>query len=124
MFTPEVLEAFNGYDWPGNIRELENLLERAYILENTASLMPKSFPLRLFKEMMKKYIQPLDTNKTLDEIRSIEIERIEKDYLIEVLTKFKGRIDKTSEAAGIGVRQLNKLMNKYNLETKDFKKSQ
>jgi DNA-binding NtrC family response regulator len=41
---PAVIEAFTKYPWPGNIRELENLIERAYILETTSVLRPESFP--------------------------------------------------------------------------------
>ena len=41
---PAVMEAFRAYSWPGNIRELENLLERAYILETSEILTPENFP--------------------------------------------------------------------------------
>ncbi|PKL89581.1 MAG: Fis family transcriptional regulator [Ignavibacteriae bacterium HGW-Ignavibacteriae-2] len=118
---PEVLEAFNEYDWPGNIRELENLLERAHILETTQVLTPKSFPIRLFKEKYKKYVSTVDTNKTLEAVRKIEIERLERDYLNEMLSKFNGKINLTAKAAGIGERQLHKLMIKYNLKKENHK---
>lgn len=118
---PEVLEAFNEYDWPGNIRELENLLERAHILETTQVLTPKSFPIRLFKEKYKKYVSTVDTNKTLEAVRKIEIERLERDYLNEILSKFNGKINLTAKAAGIGERQLHKLMIKYNLHKENYK---
>jgi len=118
---PEVLEAFNEYDWPGNIRELENLLERAHILETTQVLTPKSFPIRLFKEKYKKYVSTVDTNKTLEAVRKIEIERLERDYLNEMLSKFNGKINLTAKAAGIGERQLHKLMIKYNLNKENYK---
>ena len=41
---PEVVEGFLRYNWPGNIRELENVLERAAILEQTDTLRPHCFP--------------------------------------------------------------------------------
>ena len=43
-----VINALMQYSWPGNIRELENLVERAYILENTSVLTPGSFPSVIF----------------------------------------------------------------------------
>lgn len=41
---PMVLDALGAYEWPGNIRELENVIERAYILETSHTLSPESFP--------------------------------------------------------------------------------
>jgi len=118
---PEVMKAFREYHWPGNIRELENLIERAHILENLSILTSKSFPIRLFKEKMKKYIQPVDTTRTLRELRNHETERIEREYLNELLIYHKGKIGETAKAAGVGVRQLNKLMNKYGLKKEKYK---
>ena len=46
---------------------------------------------------------------------------IEKAYLYELLKKNKGRIRQTAESAGVGVRQLHKLMTKYDLKKEDFK---
>ena len=37
---PQVMKAFENYSWPGNIREMENLVERAYILETNSMLTP------------------------------------------------------------------------------------
>lgn len=121
---PEVLEAFYAYEWPGNIRELENLFERAYILETSSILTPKSFPLMLFKEKAKKFIAMVDTSLTLEEIRKKEIERIEMQYLEQLLKKHHGKINDTAKAAGVGVRQLHKLLTRYNLHKEDFKDSQ
>lgn len=118
---PEVLEAFMDYEWPGNIRELENLLERAHILENSQILTPKSFPIRLFKEKFRKYIGNIDTSKTLEATRKIEVEKVEYEYLHELLAKYKGKINLTAEAAGIGERQLHKLMHKYKLDKDNYK---
>ncbi len=43
--TPAALEALKGYPWPGNIRELENVIERAMILEESAEIEPKTLPI-------------------------------------------------------------------------------
>ena len=49
--TPLALQKLVGYEWPGNIREMENLMERAYILETSSILTPESFPSELFETM-------------------------------------------------------------------------
>lgn len=118
---PKVLRAFEQYSWPGNIRELENLIERAYILETSSVLTPESFPKELFTSEHSRMQAPFNTSLTLAEVRRRSIENIERHYLSELLALTKGKIQKTAEAAGITSRQLNKLMNKYGLQKEDFK---
>jgi transcriptional regulator with GAF, ATPase, and Fis domain len=118
---PEVLDAFQCYSWPGNIRELENLIERAYILESSSILTPKSFPADLFKNGKKKSKLFIDASLTLQEVRQREIERVERQYLTELLIKNHGKIKQTAKEAGIGERQLNKLMNKFGILKEEFK---
>jgi transcriptional regulator with PAS, ATPase and Fis domain len=120
---PEVLHAFQTYHWPGNIRELQNLIERAYILETSTMLSPSSFPSELFhgKEGQSFLI---NTSLTLNQVRQKEMDRIERSYLIELLTNNLGRINKTAKDAGVGVRQLHKLLKKHKLQKEYFKKKE
>jgi len=118
---PKVMQAFQQYTWPGNIRELENLIERAYILETSSVLTPESFPRELFTSEHSRNQTPLGASLTLAEVRRRSVENIERHYLRELLALTKGKIKKTAEAAGITTRQLNKLMNKYSLQKEDFK---
>jgi DNA-binding NtrC family response regulator len=117
----EVIKALRSYSWPGNIRELENLLERAWILETSPILSRDSFPGDLFADMGEKHIALIDTGSTLEAIRKREIARIERKYLIELLIEYGGRLSKVAQAAGIGPRQLHKLMRKYELRKEDYK---
>jgi len=118
---PDVMEAFFRYDWPGNIRELENLIERAYILESSSVLTPESFPSELFTKKSNPSNLPIDTSVPLEKVRRKAIEQVERAYLTELLRQNKGRIAPTAQSAGIGVRQLHKLMRKYGLRKEDFK---
>jgi len=118
---PQVLEAFGRYSWPGNIRELENLIERAYILETSSVLMPGSFPSELVRPEDARAQLPLDTALTLAEVRRRSVETIETQYLKGLLTTNEGRILKTAQAAGVSTRQLHKLMTKYGIRKEDFK---
>ncbi|MFO7715408.1 sigma-54-dependent transcriptional regulator [Desulfosarcina sp.] len=118
---PGVMEALLRYDWPGNIRELENLLERAYILEKTPALTPESFPSELFDNAEAMTGIPIDTRETLDVVRKKGLAEIERRYLKEVLSRNKGKINASASEAGVGTRQLNKLMHKYHLDKGIFK---
>jgi transcriptional regulator with GAF, ATPase, and Fis domain len=118
---PQVLEAFERYSWPGNIRELENLIERAYILETSSILMPGSFPRELLIPGDVRPQIPLGSALTLAEVRRRGIEIIERQYLKGLLSTNEGRIGKTSQAAGISARQLHKLMTKYGIRKEEFK---
>lgn len=118
---PVIMQAFHDYDWPGNIRELENLVERAYVIECSTTLMPQSFPEDLFSGKRQQDDTMIDTSLSLAEARNEHIERFERQYLMKLLAGNHGRIDRTAEAAGIGVRQLHHLMTKYGIRKEDFK---
>ena len=118
---PGVIDAFMAYDWPGNIRELENLIERAYILETSAELTPESFTNELFESESNPVFIPSSETLTLTQARQRGVEEIERNYLKDVLARHKGKIGESARAAGISTRQLNKLMNKYRIRKEEFK---
>jgi DNA-binding NtrC family response regulator len=116
-----VTEAFERYSWPGNIRELENLMERAYILENSSTLSPESFPPDLFTENISHSVSLSDVSRPLAEVRRRTIESMEKNYLKRLLTAHKGQIQHSAATAGVSTRQLHKLLTRYGIKKEDFK---
>jgi DNA-binding NtrC family response regulator len=118
---PDVLEAFRSYSWPGNIRELENLFERAYIIEDSPMLTAAGFPSELLAAASPSPVKLIDFSRTLAEIRRKGIEDIERRYLRELLVRNRGKIKDSAEAAGITTRQLHKLLTKYGIRKEDFK---
>ena len=114
---PRVAEAFKRYSWPGNIRELENLIERAYLLEKSSVLMPESFPGELFAfHPSKPNILP-DVSCSLAEMKR----QITGSYLRNLLSFHKGRIQRSATAAGITSRQMHKLMKQHGIKKEDYK---
>jgi len=118
---PDVLNALIRYPWPGNIRELQNLIERAHIIEQSSMLTPESFPGELFENEISAGGIRIDASLTLKELRQAGIEQMERLYLKEILAEERGSINSTARRAGITTRQLSKLMNKYSLHKEDFK---
>jgi len=121
---PLVMEAFKGYPWPGNIRELENLVERAYILEKSSLLTPESFPDDITGVSASQGNHfDVSTSVSLAEMRRSVLESADRLYLERLLREQGGRINRTALCAGIGTRQLHKLMARYGLHKEDFKPS-
>jgi DNA-binding NtrC family response regulator len=121
-FHPLALKGFVAYAWPGNIRELGNCIERAYVLEAAHLLMPASFPAEIVP--MRAPAGPtvvVDVSETLAQVRQKGIEEIERRYIEEKLALYHGRIDKTAESAGISSRQVHKLMTRYGIRKEAFK---
>jgi DNA-binding NtrC family response regulator len=119
---PEVLEAFKKYHWPGNIRELQNLIERAYIIEKSPVLTKESFPGELFDASVSHSpVAPLDITLTLAEVRRNALDDIERSYLKQLLTAHCGRIKDTARRAGVSNRQLFTLMKRLGLRKEEFK---
>ena len=118
---PEVLEAFKRYSWPGNIRELENLIERAYILETGPVLTPPCFPVELFDQHLNSVSIQFDFSLTLAEARKKAVENAERKYLFDLMEANKGVINESAKHAGISTRQLHKLLTKYKIRKENFK---
>jgi len=118
---PEVLDAFARYPWPGNIRELENYLERAYLMETTDVILPEHFPEDFFSEGAAGDAYHVYPGESLATVRNRAIRDAERRYLIETLSANHGSIQKTADAAGITTRQLFNLMQKHNIKKEIFK---
>ena len=103
---------------------MENVIERAYILETSSVLRAESFPQELFAGINNTAEVVMDINQPLAEVRRQGLEHLERQYLKELLTVHKGRINCASETAGITTRQLHKLLTKYGIRKEDFKQSQ
>ena len=118
---PLVVEGLRNYSFPGNIRELENLIERAYILESSSRLTPEGFPNDIFDNACPRSLVRIGASVSLAEARREAVEALERRYLEELLIINKGKINLSAEQAGITSRQLNKLMKKHGLDKRVFK---
>lgn len=116
-----VQAALEAYHWPGNIRELENLVERAYILEHSPLLTLASFP-AVISQQRGDGVFDLHAELTLAQARLALRESFERQYLQNQLRLKQGRIKETASAAGLSMRQMHRLMRKYGLDKRDFKR--
>ncbi|WP_320044651.1 sigma-54 dependent transcriptional regulator [uncultured Desulfobacter sp.] len=117
---PSVLDGFCHYEWPGNIRELENILERAYILETSTVVTPDNLPIETQMDVIRDIPAP-GTGQTLAQARRYAVNACEVFYLTSLLKQTNGRINETAQKAGITPRQLNRLLTRHRLDKKQFK---
>jgi two-component system response regulator PilR (NtrC family) len=109
------INMLNKYDFPGNIRELENLLERSVALSTTNILLPDSLALSIHK---RRWIEGVkDRRFDVDEVaRGVSldniIEEIERAYLLKALEVANGNKNKASELLGISFRSLRYRLDK------------
>ncbi|MBI9085809.1 MAG: sigma-54-dependent Fis family transcriptional regulator [Desulfobacterales bacterium] len=118
---PEALRGLVAYSWPGNIRELENLVERACIIETGDTLTPESFPNMITEGIAAAAAVASTTPSTLADTREKGLAVIERQYLSALLTRNHGKIATSAQEAGISTRQLHNLMQRYRLRKEAFK---
>jgi len=117
---PVMMEAFRAYSWPGNIRELENLVERAYILESADTLSPQGFPSELIPLGAATRVDGQGRELTLASARRIAIAEFERRYVKELMARNRGKINLSAKAAGITPRQLNRIMARHHIHRNDY----
>jgi two-component system, NtrC family, response regulator AtoC len=125
---PECLEIMKKYRWPGNIRELENVVERAFIIESSSVMTKTSLPDHMKKDLalQEPHLNHLGTqapaNKGEAGPLDFEIfkEQAEKDFIISALRANKGKINQTVAQANIPKNTLLRKIRKYSINVKDF----
>jgi DNA-binding NtrC family response regulator len=119
--SPGMHDCLQSYTWPGNLRELENILERALILESGDILKPERFPTSLINCLNTDTAATAIKEMPLAESRKVVIEEFEKNYLEKLLPKHNGKVNFSARAAGISPRQLSRLVHKYDLDIKAYR---
>lgn len=105
--APATLACLQQYAFPGNVRELRNLLERATILADDEVILPEHLPAEICDRSSNSGGRQLPDS---DEI--LPLEEIEQHYLIQVASKFQGDRDELAHKLGISKRTLfRKLQN-------------
>jgi transcriptional regulator with PAS, ATPase and Fis domain len=139
--TEDALSALKAHRWPGNIRELENVLEHAFVLESGGMISLEALP-----EKLRALAKPiLDSSE--DDVAEISLEdgsvpmdgeamsfrmsiqkldfqaskeEFEKQFLINALKAFRGKINQTALHANIPKKTLLRKLEKYGISARDY----
>ncbi len=114
--SKEAMDILKKYDYPGNVRELENIIERTVALEAGATILPESLPPFVQTPSGRKMassegIEITDDGIDLDKV----IGQIEKELIIKAIHASGGVKKKASKLLGITFRSMRYRVEKYNL---------
>jgi transcriptional regulator with GAF, ATPase, and Fis domain len=117
VLHPETLAWFEKYSWPGNIRELENLIYREYLLadEMTIYIAPPTHS-ALERRCGPDRRRPNFDCSNFSQAKSRAIANFEQFYLAEALTKAGGNVTKAASLVGKDRRAFGKLLKKHNMD--------
>ena len=111
--TPEAEALLLAHSWPGNIRELENVIERAVILTTDGSIHPGLLPQNLHHGCL-----PSSTPETLP----AALDRLERTLITEALQRQHGNMGKAALNLGISERVMGLRMKRFGIDYKLFRK--
>jgi len=117
QFSSEVMELLAEYPWPGNARELQNIVGRAFYLSTKKTIGPEDIPLP--RKSTAVCMDDDLLSLSYKDAKSIMFEKFELSYLTHHLKMNHGNISKTAESCGIDRRTIHRLISKYKIIYKD-----
>ena len=116
-FSDEARDCLRRYAWPGNIRELRNVVERAVALARSETVQLEELPKALRAEPASSR-----TVSVLAEIsRQEALDAADQNYLEALLQKHGGNVSQAASQAGLSRQGLHKLLSRHGLDPADFR---
>jgi two-component system, NtrC family, response regulator HydG len=132
--STQAMEVLMKHNWPGNIRELENVIEHSFVIEVSERITVASLPTYLVGDQFPALQTMRDTEDASDDTEggTVEVdeplldyksfkEQFEREFIVKALRTFKGRINQTALHAGIPKKTLLRKLQKYNIRADDYR---
>ena len=105
--SDEAIAAIQHFDWPGNVRQLKNVLHQAYILAEDSVIGPQTLPATVSGRMRS------DDGGALNFKVGVSIAEVERELICATLQQFSGDKRKTAEVLGVSLRTLYNRLGAY-----------
>ncbi|GAX63062.1 response regulator [Candidatus Scalindua japonica] len=105
-FSPDALECMKRYAWPGNIRELENFVEKMNIIVDDDKIGVCDLP-----EEIRGFIETEDYVRNAD----VSLSDLEKQHIINTMAKMNGNKTRVADTLGISIKTLYNKLKSYNI---------
>ncbi|WP_446896983.1 sigma-54-dependent Fis family transcriptional regulator [Clostridium sp. LBM24168] len=110
----EFMNIIKGYNWPGNVREIENVVQRAYYMSKDGAITKELLPEYIIKNE-KGSIESYQENEFKPKIQTLN--EVEKQLIVKALRYCSGNVVNASKMINMGKSTLYRKIKKYNLET-------
>ncbi len=118
-FSDKTLQLLESYDFPGNVRELRNIIEDAFVFCNKKLIKPQNLIFNKLPEKQTDEINPILHPNKHTQFKSLTykeaIEKFDSQYFPSLLQENFGNINKAAKSAGISREWLSKKMKKLNI---------
>jgi two-component system, NtrC family, nitrogen regulation response regulator GlnG len=131
--SPDVERILSGYHWNGNIRELENVIQRALMLALSGPILPEHLPPHLQEDASTNNVQQWDgrLNKLLQDfllnqhedgtVYEALMQKVEKHLFEILLSKYSGKQVATAKVLGINRNTLKRKIDSMKISPKNYK---
>jgi len=112
-FDPEVLKLFQNYDWPGNLRELRNVIKRAVLLTRDDKVTVQSLPSEMMENM--RALEAREKTAGVYDLKALQ-EVQEREMILKTLQEVRYNKSKAARILNIDRKTLYLKMDKYGIE--------
>jgi two-component system response regulator AtoC len=119
--SEEALDLLLNHDFPGNVRELENIIERCIYLAKGAIVTPETLSQMMTPAGNDRIELPIINNNIHQARRNI-IELFDRRFIKKLLTENRGNVTAASRIAGIERQSFQRLMKKYDIRADEFRR--
>ena len=120
LISPAAMEVLWTYDWPGNIRELENVMERACVTTRGHLIERENLPPELTNPATPKVPFQIDLSRPLPDLVKETVASLEKQYIHKALRKTRGHVGRCAKICCISRRSITSKIREYDLNRAEF----
>jgi len=123
QLSPEAMQLLLKCEWPGNVRQLENAVERACVTVRDGVIRPVNLPSDVARRADGKHPFQVDLSRPLPEQLSELQQAFEERYIRRALRRSRGHVGKCAKITGLSRRSITDKISQYKIDKEEFKRN-
>jgi transcriptional regulator with PAS, ATPase and Fis domain len=119
--TPQAMEIMLNYNWPGNVRQLENVIERACVIARSNTIEPAHLPPELGNPHRRRTRRRINLDRPLPELLRENHQALEREYIQAALAKAGGNVTRSARICRLSRRSLTAKIAAYQIDAKTLR---